>query len=132
MKEKPKIEILTVDFYEVDMGWLYYKLIIGKQIFDNRFTTTFDPLPDFKHWLEAISIGVQQTSFGYDNEGDHIKFNFERVYWDRETLTIYKNERVLIKANIDRQQIVKAFYLGLLTFAEVLINLNQKNGKQSI
>lgn len=120
MRDKPKIELLTVDFYETDAGWLRYKLTVGQQSFDNRFSDVWDPLPDLKHWLEAISIGAQQTSFQYDNEGDDIKFDFQRVCWDKEVLTIseaYDDGQVFIKANIDRQQIVKAFYLGLLTFA---------------
>ena len=120
MRDKPKIEFLTVDFYEAKAGWLRYKLTIGQQSFGNRFSHVWDPLSDLKHWLEAISIGVQQTSFQYDNEGDYIKFDFERVCWDEEVLTIseaYENGQVFIKENIDRRQIVKAFYFGLLTFA---------------
>lgn len=120
MRDNPKIELLTVDFYEADVGWLFYKLTTGQQSFEDRFSDVYDPLPDLKHWLEAISIGVQQTSFKYDNEGNHIKYDFERVSWDREFLTIseaYKDGEVFIKANIDRQQMVKAFYLGLLNFA---------------
>lgn len=120
MIDKPKIEFLSVDFYEVDAGWLRYKLTIGQQTFDDSFSYAFDPLPDLKHWLEAISIGVQQASFQYDNEGNDIKFDFERVCWDREVLTIseaYENGKIFIKSNIDRHQIVKAFYLGLLNFA---------------
>lgn len=120
MREKPKIDLLTVDFYEAEAGWLRFKVIAGQQEFKGRFSEVFDPLLDFKHWLEAISIGVQQTSFEFDPEGDEIKFDFERVSWDRTVLTIsetYADELILIKANIDRRQMVKAFYLGLLTFA---------------
>lgn len=120
MRDKPKTELLTVDFYDADVGWLFYKLTAGQQTFEDRFSHVYDPLPDLKCWLEAISIGVQQTSFKYDNEGNHIKYDLERVCWDREVLTIskvYRDEEVFIKANIDRQQLVKAFYLGLLNFA---------------
>lgn len=120
MKDKPKIELLTVDFYEASAGWLYYNLTVGQQSFNNRFSYVWDPLPDLKYWLEAISIGVQQTSFQYDNEGDYIKFNIERICWDREVLTVseaYEDGEIFINANIDRRQIVNAFYLGLLTFA---------------
>ena len=120
MREKPKIELLTVDFYEAEAGWLRYKLTAGQQSFNDSFSHVFDPLPYLKHWLEAISIGVQQTSFQYDNEGKEIKFDFERVYWGKEVLTIseaYESGDIFIKATIDRRQIVKAFYLGLLTFA---------------
>lgn len=73
-----------------------------------------------KLWLEAISIGVQQTSFQYDNEGNEIKFDFEFINWDKEVLTIseaYENRQVFINAKIDRKQLVNAIYLGLLTFA---------------
>lgn len=120
MTKENKIELLTVDFYEVDAGWLRYKLTVGQQSFEDRFSEVFDPLPDLKHWLEAISIGVQQTSFQYDNEGDDIKFDFERVSWDREVLTIseaYEDGKIFINANIERRQIIRAFYLGLLNFA---------------
>lgn len=75
---------------------------------------------DFKHWLEAISIGVMQSSFWFDPEGEEIMFNFKRESWDKEVLTIselYGNDKTFIKAEIDRRQIVKAFYLGLLNFA---------------
>ena len=111
---------MTVDFYEAKGGWLDYKLTVGQQSFVDAFSHVFDPLPNFKHWLEAISIGVQQTSFQYDNEGNYIKFDFERVYWGKEVLTIseaYEDGQIFIKATTDRRQIVKAFYLGLLTFA---------------
>ena len=114
------IEHLTVNFYEVDAGWLRYKLTVGQQMFDGQFSHVFDPLMDFKHWLEAISIGVPQTSFQYNPEGNDIKFDFEHIAWDKDVLTIlepYKDGEVFIRATIDRQQIVKAFYLGLLTFA---------------
>ncbi len=117
---KNKIELLKVEFYTVDAGWIRYKLTAGKQSFEDRFSEVFDPMPDLKHWLEAISIGVQQTSFQYDNEGNEIKFDFERVSWDSETLIIsdaYEDKNVFIKVNIKRQQIIKAFYHGLLNFA---------------
>lgn len=120
MREKHKIEPLIVDFYEAEAGWLRYKLTIGQQSLNDSFSHVFDPLSDLKHWLEAISIGVQQTSFHYNNEGNDIKFDFERVCWDKEILTIseaYEQGEIFIKANIDRRQIVKAFYFGLLTFS---------------
>lgn len=120
MRKKPIIEHLTVDFYEASAGWLHYKLTVGQQTFDNRMSEVFDPLPDFKRWLEAISIDVQQTSFLYDNEGSEIKFDFKRVCFDKEILTISEacgGGEIFIKATVDRKQVVKAFYLGLLTFA---------------
>ncbi|HNQ67960.1 MAG TPA: hypothetical protein PKN32_06260 [Bacteroidales bacterium] len=115
-----KISEISIEYYKVDTGWIFFKIYADKQSFESRFSEVFDPLPDFKKWLEAISIGVQQTSFEYDPEGTEIKFDFERVCWDREVLTIseaYKDGQIFIKANIDRRQLVKAFYHGLLTFS---------------
>lgn len=114
-----EISEIKVDFYEVDAGWIMFRINAGDQCFDGRFSEVFDPLPDFKKWLEAISIGVQQTSFDYDPEGDEIKFDFKKVCWDREVFSIldpYKNQRIYLKANVNRIQLVKALYLGLIKF----------------
>ena len=70
--------------------------------------------------MEAISIGVQQTSFRYNPEGNIIEFNFKTLEWNKEILIIqddFEEGEIFIKANIERKQIVRAFYLGFLTFA---------------
>lgn len=122
MKEGERItEEIIVNYYEVDGGWICFKVKAGEQIFDGRFSEVFDPLLDFKRWLEAIAIGVQQTSFEFDPEGNEILFDFKRVCWDREVFTIgepYDDGVVFLKANVDRKQVVKAFYLGLVNFAK--------------
>ncbi len=113
-------ELLTVNFYKIDAGWLYFKISIGRQTFDSVFSAVFDPMLDLKQWLEAISIGVQQASFTYNPEGTVIKFDFEKINNEKEVFTIsdiYGDEKCIIKAEVDRGQIVKAFYLGLLNFA---------------
>ncbi len=122
MKKGKKItEEIIVDYYEVDGGWICFKVKAGKQVFDGRFSEVFDPLLDFKKWLEAIAIGVQQTSFEFDPEGNEILFDFNRICWDREVLTIrepYEDGDIFIKANVDRKQVVKAFYMGLVNFSQ--------------
>ncbi len=120
MRQAPKKETLIVDFYEVDTGWLRFKLTAGKETFTGRFSEVWDPLLDFKHWLEAISVGANQTSFTFDPEGNDIKFDFQRRTYDTEMLIIsetYNEENTFINSVVDRKQIVKAFYLGLLNFA---------------
>ncbi len=120
MKEKIKIEVLKVEFYEIDAGWLSYKITTKKQSFKDSFSHIYDPVPDLKYWLEAICIGVQQTSFQYNNEGMNIKFDFEKTYYfGKEILTIKdinEDGETFIEANVDKQQMVKAFYFGLLDF----------------
>lgn len=116
-----KTETILVDFYKVDGGWIYFKVKVGEQLFDGRFSEVYDPIMDFKKWLEAIAIGVQQTSFEFDPEGNDIKFDYERVCWNREVLTIYEpteDGEVFIKANVNRKQVVKEFYLGLVNFSK--------------
>lgn len=121
MCKKEIIEALNVEFYEADAGWLLFKITIGNQEFDDRFSHVFDPIPELKVWLESMAIGAQQASFWYDNEGQEIKFNFEKITWDREKF--YATERNDIKNNafiiatVSRRQIVHAFYNGLLDFA---------------
>jgi len=113
-------ELLTVNFYKVDAGWLYFELTIGNQRFDGMFSAVFDPLLDLKQWLEAISSDVQQVSFTYNPEGTVIKFDFKKIDSEKEVFTIsdiYGDEKCIIKAEVDRRQIVNAFYLGLLDFA---------------
>lgn len=88
INKENKTETVIVDFYNVDGGWIFFKVKVGEQLFDGRFSEVFDPIMDFKKWLEAIAIGVQQTSFEFDPEGNDIKFDIERVCWDREVLTI--------------------------------------------
>ena len=115
------IENILVEYLEAKYGWIIFKVTAGEQVFEGRFSDVWDPLIDFKHWLEAISIGVQQTSFDFDAEGPDYKFDFNRESWNREVLTIsnpYKNDQFYIKAKVDRKQIVKAFYSGLLEFAK--------------
>lgn len=121
MIEKPKTEHVTVEFYEAIAGLLHYKMTIGEQSFNDIFSHVFDPLPKLKSWLEAIAIGVQQTSFDYDNERDGIKFDFERVGWGKDVFTVLEtdeDDQILVKAYIDRKQLVKAIYIGLLSFAK--------------
>ncbi|MBS1538343.1 MAG: hypothetical protein JST20_11420 [Bacteroidetes bacterium] len=65
-KSENSTEILTVDFYEVDAGWLFFTLRVGQQTFEGRFSDIYDPILDLRVWLEAISEGVQQTSFIYN------------------------------------------------------------------
>ncbi len=114
------IENLSINFYEVIYGWIYFKVEFENQLFEGRFSHVFDPIIDLKNWLEAISVGVQQTSFVYHPEGYEIKFDFQQTNYENEVFTITEQEEteiILLKAKINRRQLVKSFYLGLLLFA---------------
>lgn len=116
------IQKLEIDFKEVDAGWITLALKLGKQKNDFWFSWVFDPIWDLKHWLEAIAIGVEQCSFKVDCEGFEVKFDLEKISWDKEELRIteigdYENPYELV-GFVDRKQIVAAFYNGLLSFRE--------------
>ncbi len=113
-------KLLNVEFHKAISGCLEYKITIGEQVFEDSFSDVFDPILDLKSWLEAISVGVEQTSFSYDNEGQEFKFDFQRVTWDKEIFVIselYAPKHIFMNAVVSRKQLVKSFYIGLLTFA---------------
>lgn len=120
--EDKHIEQISIEFHTVEAGWLRFTMNVGEQSFSDSFSYVFDPLPHLKAWLEAISLGVQQTSFIYNNEGQEFKFNFDAPSWNINRLSIYNvynpsKDNQSINAIVDRKQMVEAFYKALLKFA---------------
>ena len=112
---------LKINFHEVKYGWIEFTLTLGEKSFQTRFSEVFDPIPDLKKWLEAISIGVQQCSFFFDAEGPEIRFNLERISYDREIFTVsqaYDDSEIFLSDCVDRYQLVEEFYIGLLSFRD--------------
>lgn len=123
--QTPKFEgakKLEIDFEGTDFGWIYLTLTIGENSYQTRFSEVYDPLPSFKRWLEAVSIGVQQCSFSFETEGEEIKFDFESITWERKLFTVSydyrENDEFLLSDYVDRKQLVEAFYHGFLNFSE--------------
>lgn len=77
---------------------------------------------DFKHWLEAVAIGVEQCSFVMDCEGLKVKFDLESITWENSELRItefWENDNYAkMIGYVDRKQIVRSLYLGLLNFRQ--------------
>lgn len=109
---------VLVEFFDVNSGWMNFKITVGKQTFANRFSNVFDPILDLKAWLEAISIGVKQCSFDFDNEGNEFKFDYTRLGYDRFVFTVSEccEDKIYITDWVDPKQLVKAFYHGFLNF----------------
>ena len=135
MYRKKKIEVI---FQNASAGWIRFQIKVGKSVFNSHFSAVFDPIPDLKHWIEAISLGVQQASFVYNSEGDFIKFNYSETQGEllvlrqflnkdknlvvkkKEIFSIsseYSNE-VYLETLISRKQLVETIYYGLLQFIE--------------
>lgn len=112
---------LQVEFTEVIYGLIYFRMTLGEKSYETRFSDVYDPLLSFKHWLEAVSTGVHQCSFSFDTEGSDIKFDFERISWDKEIFTVsydYGDDPPFLSDYVERRQVVKVFYLGFLEFYE--------------
>lgn len=110
---------VSINFTEVKLDWINFIITVGNQSFKDRFSEVYGPLINYKKWLESISIGAQQTSFNYDNEGNEIKFDFEQVTYEKCVLSIteyYNPKRVFLKESIDRKQLVSELYNSLFNF----------------
>ena len=120
MKPDPELkDNFEVEFYRASAGWLDFRIKSGDKIFESCFSDVFDPLPDLKYWLEAVSIGVQQASFIYDIEGEEIKVDMEEIKWGVDQLTISSvtEEVIYVQSIVFRNQVVRAFYESILSFA---------------
>lgn len=110
---------LGIEFGPVRWGLFYFTLKLGHQTFETNFSDVFDPTYRFKHWLEAIAIGVEQCSFTFDPEGNEIRFTFDQVTYDRAEYRVthpWSDGELLLNGNVDRRQLVGAFYNGFLTY----------------
>ena len=113
-------ETINVDFQDTISGWINFTIKAGDKMFESMFSCVFDPLLDLKHWLEAIIIGVSQTSFSYDTEGSEFKFDFERNK-NNEYLFTFSNygeeeNKIYIEVQVDKKQLVEAFYNSYIEF----------------
>ncbi|PZX16439.1 hypothetical protein LX69_01934 [Breznakibacter xylanolyticus] len=111
---------VSVEFLDVNSGWMNFKITVGKQTFENRFSNVFDPILELKAWLEAISLGVKQCSFDFDNEGNEFKFDYSRLGYNRFVFTVSEcyEDKIHITDWVDPKQLVKAFYYGFLNFVD--------------
>lgn len=110
---------LVIEFGPVRWGLFYFTLKLGDQTFETNFSDVFDPMRRFKHWLEAISIGVEQCSFAFDPEGNEIRFTFEQISYDRAEYRVthaWSDGDLLLSGNVDRRQLIDAFYSGFLNY----------------
>lgn len=114
-------QVLEVEFTDVEYGLIYFRMRLGGKSYETRFSDVYDPLLSFRHWLEAVSVGVHQCSFSFDTEGEEIKFDLARISREREVFTVsydYGDGSPFLSDYVDRRQLVGAFYLGFLEFYE--------------
>ena len=93
MKDKTNIFALKVEITDLSEGCWTYKISkinattfnVAGLSFEGWFSFVFDPLPALKRWLEAIALGVEQTSFTYCPEGTDLRFSFGRAMCTERT-----------------------------------------------
>jgi hypothetical protein len=96
-------------------GLIYLEITLDDKYFVTNFSDAYDPLYAFKHWLEAICIGVEQCSFSFDTEGDEIRFDFRRRRWNDGVFTVKADYgEVYLADYVEVYQLVEAFYCGFL------------------
>ena len=126
MNIETDIEKLHVEFYKVNGGEMYFRLICDKRVYESCFMEYVCPLLDLKSWLEAIVLGVQQTSFGFDNEADEPKFDARRRWIHNNDGRTYKTgyeftiesykAPILFQGLFEKKQFIRAFYTGIIDF----------------
>ena len=135
MEREEQLEKFDVEYFDVEAGWMMINLKQGDQTYEERMSHVFDPLPDLKSWLEAIVIGVEQTSFTFDNEGNDITFDARRHY-GRYDEPLYRlsifwrdhypvEEQLKFQAIMSQKQLVSEFYNKLVK----LFNSDEYNPK---
>ncbi len=124
---------VVVDFLKVEYGNIFIVITVGEQKFETQFVYLYDPMYNFKKWLESIVIGAQKTSFEFETEEDDpeypfpvlrlIEFIFEQrnnVDMEKGILTIWhaddKENPPPICSYVNKKQLVEAFYLGCIDF----------------
>lgn len=120
---------IKFNIVSIEAGWINFEIISGELKFEGQFSHVFDPLIDFKHWLEAIASDEQETSFKYDSEGFTVKLNYEWIYIDNQIFTITSEEKeknVLLQVDINRKQFVNTIYHEFLS----VINLDKFQSKE--
>jgi hypothetical protein len=119
---------LEVEFWTDNIGFIFFTLSIGEQIFESRFSDVWDPTRDFKAWLEAICVGVEDCSFMIQNEGEDTKFNLHN--WGTERALFFmgwSRDEMNIVEYVNKHQFVEALYTGYLAFINPETFTDKKN-----
>ncbi|MDD2200033.1 MAG: hypothetical protein PHF99_12540 [Bacteroidales bacterium] len=84
-----------------------------------EFNDDSSSLFELRNWLEAISSGVQQTSFVFHNEYTPMVFDFMKSEEKRGVLTISEfgdENTCYLKVDLTRYRVVKSFYIAVLNY----------------
>lgn len=108
---------IIVNYQSLDRGFLHFKVTLGEQELQTRFSDVFDPIEPFRRWLEAICIGVEECAFSFATEGDDLKFNF--LNWNHPVFYEgYDRSYMRMVGHVDRNQLIEAFYTGFILFLD--------------
>lgn len=122
--KKLEVEIWTED----DSGFIYVTLTLGHQIYETRFSDVWNPVEDLRRWLEAICIGVEESAFVIQNEGEDTKFNF-RIWGIGKALFFvgWEMHDMYMVEHVNRVQFVREFYDRITEFLNPATFHHQRN-----
>lgn len=115
LPESYDIQEPKVEYWPTEFDWIGFRITLGDQVFEDRFWSYCDPLPELKRWLEAAAIGVNRCSFWFDDEGREFELELEYRNQAKNVFRVsnyYRDpdEAPLICAYVDRRALIEAFY----------------------
>lgn len=111
------------DFYikHIDFltGWFVFDLVILGCEFRVFFSDVYQPMEEFKEWLENIALGASEASFDFDTEGTMVYFTFKRNGGSYFTIKEHDDEMRLIgSVEISGESLIRKLYFPLKEFVE--------------
>ena len=119
LPESREVQELSVEYFPTEFDLIDFRIKLGEQLLEDRFSAVFDPLPAFRSWLEAVAVGVTRCSFWFDDEGRELEFEFEQTSFNEYILRISHyyadpGEPPLLCGFVDPRAMVEAFYRPFL------------------
>lgn len=116
MTEKKVIEKLEIEFAQSEFDWINFTVKLGQRSYDAYFTAVFDPISDFKFWLEEIALGGENCVFSWEGEGPSFSFEFKRTGKHLGIFTAGRYDEGDISGCVDRRELLATLYRGFISF----------------
>lgn len=118
MPENYLLERLEIEFGKSEFDWIHFTVKLGERSYPAYFTAVFDPIQNFRIWLEEIATGGRECRFHWEGEGPSFLFEFERMGRHLGKFRAgYLDEPDHIGGVVDRRQLLTALYRGFLSYA---------------
>lgn len=113
------LERLELEFAQSEFDYIQFAVRLGERSYSARFSSVYDPISDFKFWLEEIAMGGEDCRFCWDGEGPDFEFRYERVgkHLGKFRAGRY-DEDGTIEGVVDRRQLLTTLYRGFMSYSD--------------